>query len=183
MSDFCQPPNHLAAYGRCCLWHGRKEEGCPTQSTISRHVVKHEASQEGGCNSSMNVKLLADIPCFIGNRVRLTGPLAGDGSHGELSSRHDKPLHQNRVVLLTVLVSSSSSLLSHHFWASLIIPRQQTNGQDKPVGRHNSRVEGRRSGYGLAGEAQSSVSSAESTQRESSSHYVYYTAIMIVINN
>jgi len=60
----------------------------------SRHVVKHEESQEGGCKSSMSVKLLTDIPCFIGNRLRLTGPLAGDGSHGEMSSSsgHDKPL-------------------------------------------------------------------------------------------
>jgi len=74
---------------------------------ISRYVVKHEASQEGGCKSSMNVKLLADIPCFIGNRSRLTGPLAGDGSHGWLSSSsgHDKPLPDVWVDLRIVLCS------------------------------------------------------------------------------
>ncbi|KAH0285421.1 hypothetical protein KCU62_g7603, partial [Aureobasidium sp. EXF-3399] len=41
----------------------------------------------------MNFKLLADTPCFIGNRSQLTGPLAGDGSHGWLSSSSGRDKH------------------------------------------------------------------------------------------
>jgi len=53
---------------------------------LSRYVVKHEASQEGGGKSSMNVKLMSQIPCYIGNRLLLTKPLAGDRCDDKQSS-------------------------------------------------------------------------------------------------
>ena len=45
-------------------------------AAMSRDVVKDEASQEYGCQSSMRVKLLADIRWILGNRLKFTKSLA-----------------------------------------------------------------------------------------------------------
>lgn len=45
-------------------------------AAMARDVVKDVASQEDGCQSSMRVKLLADIRWILGNRLKFTKSLA-----------------------------------------------------------------------------------------------------------
>lgn len=84
----------------------------------------------------MSVKLLADSSSFIGNRLRLSGSLAGDRSHGEMSSSsgHDKPLTDVCVDLEIALSLLAAPCLDLIFLRCLSFSRLVGLGELTPAG-------------------------------------------------